>query len=730
MGYREDLDKSFDHRLSAVEDRFSDQVYEVLNVVESEFAREKKLGIRSPSEFAIYKAVVIDTVDPYKEGRVRFFSPYLHDPSLNIKKYPWAKPISVFGGFDDCGSIWPPPAGSTVMIMFNAGYTHSPYYIGTVWEGGGTLPRYRGAENEEVWNKNVNIEEYQDIHQGHRKGYLLGPGKDPNDESQVLPMWNTETYGGVDYEALRDGAISEEELKKFSYPHIYGFKTIQKHMLKLDDGDQKCNFRWKRIELMSSLGNWMIFKDDHLHEGGQWAHPSCNCAGDAQYNADCLDDDGNPTEIIDDGGPPGQRGADAPCQTFQGKCANKFFKHENECRPYKGPQTPQNNRCELPQSGIQILSLAGHSMVFDDSVHQPRFIPEWERSLFPFDMGCDDRFLGRMVFKSATGHRFEMNDEENDTEIRGNHQPYTEDQFDPWKNKINEPGGDTSSSSFGNLDEDEPPLRRPPHIRNRPARNGILLLSALGNRVELNDELLPGNEAGPNAGVTLQSGSNHTIEMIDHLNEHEAPARKEGGLPVPKAKNAFVKIRSGYGLEMIFSDTNTQQETNQQYIQITAPQKDGCVLGGHVIRLQESPDCGFIFVRAAGDYQRYTAGDEVVSVGSPEGELGPERTGNKILSVNDNYYVTIKKAYLNKAERHIFYADDYIALMAGRDCPPEDPLDPDTPCLYSVLVNRCLEPCPIFPWLFHPTEKSMSLRVFASADGPPGDCPFPNQGQF
>ena len=46
-------------------------------------------------------------------------------------------------------------------------------------------------------------------------------------------------------------------------------------MLKMVDGNAKCNRRWKRMELQSGCGNWMIFKDDHLHYGGQWTNPLC-----------------------------------------------------------------------------------------------------------------------------------------------------------------------------------------------------------------------------------------------------------------------------------------------------------------------------------------------------------------------------------------------------------------------------------------------------------------------
>jgi hypothetical protein len=42
-------------------------------------------------------ALVIETIDIWKQNRVRFFSPLLHDPQSPIKEMPWALPISAMG---------------------------------------------------------------------------------------------------------------------------------------------------------------------------------------------------------------------------------------------------------------------------------------------------------------------------------------------------------------------------------------------------------------------------------------------------------------------------------------------------------------------------------------------------------------------------------------------------------------------------------------------------------
>jgi hypothetical protein len=687
---------NLENKVKIIEGRLADQYYQMEGLVASIFKRIDEIPIYKNAKNAIYTAIVVDTIDPRKQGRVRFFNPFLHEPGEDITAYPFAAPISPFGGFDDCGAVWVPPAGSTIMIAFETGFVRKPFYFGTIW------PRNRGPENAKAWEASEDgfeIPEYNEIHQGHRKGYLLGPGDSPNDESQVLPPWNTENYNSIDTTSLNE-FLTDTERKQISYPHIMGFKSQQKHMMKWDDGDAKCNHRYKRMEWQSSLGNWMIFKDDFMHPGGQWAHP--NCCGQEEGEADCVDADGNPVEQVE---------SCTDKVVNEGICKNKFFKHKNECRPYTGPQTPQNNKCDLPQSGIQVLSLSGHTMILDDSVDDPIGIPEWERSLEPFGFGCKNTYLGKMSFKSATGHLLELNDEEYQPNPslssfpdgkRGGRAP-TEG-FDPWDN------GDLPLFINEKLEMQK---------RERPARNGILLLTATGNRIELNDETLPGDTAGMNRGITMQSTSNHTLEMIDYTNE-QFMERKEGGQPTPKAKNGYVRIRTGYGLMMEMMDNFSQDTTQSQYVRLVAPQKDS-PCGHHEIRLQENSanTGGQITVRSGGDYVRQTLAHDKTVVGDDEGCIKPS---NKLTQVvNGKYVVDVPKGYYyNHADQHIFFAEKYILLFAGRDCPPppEVPEEKDQPCAYPVLVGRCLQRCPVFTNMLHITEKSLSERVFASAKRP------------
>jgi len=624
--------QGLDARLKAVEDRFYEMGFDMKQVAQTEVKKRWKVQAQSETFFGVYTALCIDTLDIWKQGRVRFYSPLLNKPDTQVKQLEWAYPISSMGGFDDNGLNWVPPAGSTLLISFERGSRSTPYYHGTTWH------RDRGPTGEHTWD--YPIEEYYKIHEGHRKGYLVGP----NDESQVFPPWNTESYNGFDLTSIKDLDDDSEASKKICYPHIYGFKTVEKHMLKMVDGNPKCNRRWKRLEIQSGCGNHLIFKDDHMHPTPQWANPSSGGGGGTGVElCPCTDASGQqPVE---------QTSCDAGCKV---KKANPYFKHANEMRPYNGPGTPQNNKCELPQTGIQFLSISGHTLWMDDSVEQPQGIPNWERSLQPFDFGCTNRFLGKTAWVSTTGHRIEMNDWEEPSKIRG--------------------------------------------YQDKKVGNWIQLLSACGNKIELNDHTTAGKLAGEHRGIHMQSTSNHTIDLCDWDNEQQSE-RKDGGVPTPQAKKAYVKIRSGYGMEIMMDDNATQkQETQQQSLQIFCPQyTNPC--GPHLMRFQEraTPDNALVFLRVGGNYICSTCRHHYTVVGDEDKGL----VANKITVVTKDYMEVTKGIYFNKARTHMFLADEMIYLLAGKDCPSMNSGD-SGPCAFPILVYT--------PWGI-----TISDRVIASA---------------
>ncbi len=637
-----------DERIKVLEERFSEMGFDMRGVVTSEVKKRWKTEPQAETMFGLMTAMCVDTIDPWKQNRVRFYTPLLHNPKTPINDLKFAMPISAMGGFDDCGLNWVPPAGSTLLIGFEQGDRDAAYYHGTTWH------RDRGSDNKHNWD--YPIQEYYDYHEGHRKGYNVGP----DDGSQVFPQHNTENYNGFDSDSQAEFDNDPEAQKKITPPHIYSIKTPGKHMEKFVDG----NLRWQ-----SGCGNFCIFKDDHIHPAGQWGHPNCGCGGGDESN--CAEDQAN---------------EDCEKPKDKPKCANPFFKHKNECRPIQGPQTPQNNKLELDQSGIQFLSISGHSFGMDDSVEEPQGIPNWERSMEPFDFGCNDKFTGRFFMTSATGHKIEMNDKEEDSQLRGD-------------------------------------------------ENRIRLLTACSNRIEMNDHTVgekdcpgcPPNLAGKKRGITMESTSKHLIRMIDEDNEQCSPCRKEGGDPKNKAKNAYIQVRTGYGLQMIFRDDHSQEETQQQYIQILAPQIDNKERGPHFELFQEAKEGpGLVFLRVGGNYVIQTYDNMWDIVGDPD-----KNPSNKFTSVSKNYVIETKKLHYHQAEFHVLAAEKQILLLGEckrTDCGPNSDGNKGV-CVYNVVINRCPKMCPYTGFMHYQPGDSTSESVFASghsgcggASSPPTAC--------
>ena len=191
-------------KIRVLENRFSELGYDLTTLVQSEFKKRWKIPSQFETHYGMFTALCVDTIDPWKQNKVRFFNPLFHDPDLTVKALPWAYPISSMGGFDDSGLNWVPPAGSTLCIVFENGARQTPFYIGTTWH------RNRGGEGQENWK--FNIDEYFKIHQGNRKGYLVGR----NDESQVFPQWNTENYNGFDIDSISDFDDNPEAQRKIT----------------------------------------------------------------------------------------------------------------------------------------------------------------------------------------------------------------------------------------------------------------------------------------------------------------------------------------------------------------------------------------------------------------------------------------------------------------------------------------------------------------------------------
>lgn len=659
--------------LSKVKAVVSSSRYDMAKVATTTLNDRIHMVSQAEQMFGMYTALCVETKDVWKQNRVRFFCPLFQAPDSPMKSLPWAWPISPMGGFDDSGCSWVPPAGSTVCLVFEGGARNAPFYMGTTWH------RNRGPQGANVWS--IDIAEYQKVWSGHRKGYLCGP----NDESQCLPPWNTESMNGFDLNSIVDFDANPEAQKMLTYPHIYGFKTPEKHMFKMVDGDASCDRRWKRLEILSSCGNWLIFKDDHLHYAGQYAHPTTGgivkpgdvtCIEGAGIGIDITKaiglgdflpdlnpvDSGNDLNSAEEGSEDddtpeeGAKLEDPSCSANiigghpdtpyfpswrptkyqkQQVGANPFFKHENECRPYRGPGNNRNNTAMLPQSGIQMMSISGHTWVMDDSVEEPTGDCAWERSLRPFDYGCNNIYNGYMGLFSSSGHKFIMSD----------------------------------------IEQDEP--------NKRGEDNYIRLESQAGNIIELNDMEKEIGIAGFRRGISMRSTSKHLFMMIDEDNEQDLIPRSDGNQPVNKAKKAFIKIRSGYGIEFKIEDTNSQEVTVAQSLQMFCPQKDNTERGPHIMRFQEAPSGpGQIMLRAGGDYITITYDDHVEMVGDKE-----KNPSNKIGIISKNKVVSTEQVYINLARMHVFLAKEQILLLAGQDCPSQGNGEMG-PCPAQVLVYQ------------------------------------------
>jgi hypothetical protein len=622
-------------------------------------------------------ALCVSTDDPLIENRVRFFHPRFHRPNVAVESLPFAKPINPFPSFDDSGLTWVPPAGSTICLFFQNGNPDMAFYGGSVWN------RNRG--NPPTWA--FPVQEYETYWKGTRGGYLVGK----NDETQVFPPWNTWNYNSFDYDSETDFETDPTAKNQRTIPHIYGHKTPEKAYVRHDDGDRNCNLKGKHTEICSSRGNFILFKDDHLHPAGIYAHPSGGCAGtpgDASVcGIPCADD---PTSLCketpvcctcsDINCPGGPR---CPYSPTSSRCSNKYFKRDEECRPYRGSPTPLNPRAWLPQSGIHIQSLSGHHIEFDDSVENPTGVPSWDRN---FDFGCTDKFLGKLWIMSATGHSILLNDAEDVSQNRANH-------------------------------------------------NGITLKTAAGNSIELNDHTVDKQFAGAERGVKITSTSNHILHFCDADNQQASPIRKNEGQPVNNAKNAFVLLRSGYGCSLLFKDNNSQQQGDEQYIELLAPQK-GNERQDHVLKMQvRGNGPGQVLLRSGGVLWLSSYDNMVETVGENNNRA------HKFVEVNGMHVHKSKEIYVNLNQLTFFKADDLIILAAGEDCEiPEDADDakalaneaktaaqnaidaaksgstaPQTsPCLYPVMLGKKPWRCPVTQFI-HFGMEGLSDRLFASS---------------
>ncbi len=659
-------------RVKIMEQRFSELGYSTKRLVQSEIRSAYSIDSQLETLYGVQLALCVSTIDPLKQNRVRFFHPGLHKPEVPTNALPFAYPISPFPSFDDSGVTWVPPAGTALALTFQNGHRESPFYFGSIWN------RDRG--NPPSWGHPV--EEYN-IWAGTRGGYLIGK----DDETQVFPPWNTWNYNGYDIDSITDFENDPEAKKRITYPHIYGLKTPEKGYIRWNDGDRKCNLKWKGTVYSSSRGNFIFMKDDHLHPCGQEAHPKVACGSGVAGDASLCGTVGSDGKLMEQqpvccncGSENCPGGPACPNDPTAGeKCVNPYFKRWDEGRPYRGPVTPLNPRARLPQSGIHIQSLSGHNIEFDDSVKSPTGKPSWDHD---FEFGCDNHYLGKCWWQSATGYEILMKDVEDLPENRG-------------------------------------------------PENFMRFKTPTGQFLEFNDHTIDKKIAGEKRGIMMMSSSQHTLHMCDKDNLQASPIRRDGGAPTNQAKNAYVLLRSGYGIHLYMNDFHRQDRADAQFLQLLAPQIGNSERGPHVYHMQVRPDGpGVILTRSGGILWQSSYDHSVESVGE-----GKNRA-HKFIDVQGMFVTNCDEMYVNINSLTLFKSDSYIILGAGLDCEiPQDEeeatdmaseafakaqageetgKDQKGPCLYPMILAKKPWVCP-FTSVPHFGMQSMSDRVFASS---------------
>ena len=122
---------------------------------------------------------------------------------------------------------------------------------------------------------------------------------------------------------------------------------------------------------------------------------------------------------------------------------------------------------------------------------------------------------------------------------------------------------------------------------NRSKWNGIRAQTATGNMFVMSDHTVGGDNpdscvAGDERGIQMRTTSNNTFEMIDAGVPQCSDVRKGCAEGIAEATEAFIRLRSGYGIQFFISDGSSQKNTNQQYLEILSPQKDNITRGPHV----------------------------------------------------------------------------------------------------------------------------------------------------
>ena len=185
--------------------------------------------------------------------------------------------------------------------------------------------------------------------------------------------------------------------------------------------------------------------------------------------------------------------------------------------------------------------------------------------------------------------------------------------------------------------------------------------------------------------------------MCDDGNVNPKDIRKENFNNDNLATNAYIRMRSGYGLEFTMADVASQRKTQNQYIQIFCPQTDNTEKGPHFMQFLETPKGpGQIVLRAGGNYLEFTVDDSYEVVGYNTDPNDSKKSiptgGNKVTFASGDIYTIaeLKSNVVVSEQFEYHWAKKQGYYLAGEDYPILDDQGNDTgekgPGVFPVVV--------------------------------------------
>lgn len=565
---------------------------------------------------------VVDNRDKHQLGRILVRIHGRHHPRLKEEKLEIVEPIHPFGGMDDCGSNWVPPVGSQVAVLFSGGLLGQGYYLGTIPRGeilderGNPLVGQRSIRLfDRRWGSSYNYR-----NEGHL-GSL---------ENEDLPPWSTESYRKVQRTAAKNQEVSE--------PSIYGFKTPEKHMLKMCDGFHDQKLLGKRLLLQSSKGNLLYMKDDILNIPGAYEYGSPEAQPDVVYEESQY--------------------------VFKGAGEGESIASESHLRgnlyetypilPDDG-EDPWGKITHTPNDHVVVSSTYLTSGLWLQGEDLP---DDFERSLkadpiLPMTGVALQSIMGGRILMDD---RFDAQDLEDDDNAYNKFKGIKSDE-DLWSYvKIES----ISEHSIVLSDQESRGYRSP--------FNGIFIESALGNSLSFIDHMDGDKIRGGLMGVVLQSTTGHQIRMYDGGGELENSKRRKTLGSKVNGRQARFLIKSGFGQRIEMNDGPIQEEPGDQSLSIIQPDGEG---SQNAIILQNGPDGKqqLVHIKAARLRIDSTASHHIRNVGGYE----VVRRNQGSIEINKNFGTDFAQEggalapSVEFASQKLVFAEGDILLYGGKE---------------------------------------------------------------